>query len=315
MKVKVETEAPRPSLKLLSFHATPAQQPGDLAVTLGAKDDIPLDGKLTFVVQTKDLFPRDQTIEVATADGAVHTALSLASDTLILQDEHTAVANLDPLKAFGQSAFGKLQMRPIAGDGTPGEWTPLGVLVRTPEITAIHCTAPEATAPAAEAAPTTGSSAPPARTPATCTLDGSHLFLVQAFGASKDFTSPAEVPTGFYDSTFTVPTPTDGSTLYLKLRDDPSAVATVTLPTPLPKPAPPAPQAAPATAATTPAPAPIAANPTSPTSTAPAATPESSPTPAATTPQPATAPAAPSTPTATKTAVTAPTTATAAPPK
>ena len=183
-----------------------------MPVTLGARDDILLEGKLTFVVQTKDAFPRTQTIEVATADGSVHTTLSLATNNLVLQDEHTAVATLDPLKAFGQSAFGKLQIRPVAADGTPGNWTPLGVLVRAPQITAIHCTSADAP---------------------TCTVEGSNLFLVQSFGATKDFARPADVPTGFAENNFTVPTPADGATLYLKLRDDPSAVATVTLPTPL----------------------------------------------------------------------------------
>jgi hypothetical protein len=133
----------------------------------------------------------------------------------VLQDDHTAVATLDPSKAFGQSAFGKLQMRPVAADGTPGNWTPLGILVRAPQITAIHCS---------------GADAP------NCTVEGSNLFLVQSFGATKDFDNPTNVPTGFDENNFTVPTPADGATLYLKLRDDPSAVAAVTLPAPLQKP-------------------------------------------------------------------------------
>jgi len=184
------------------------------------------------------VFPRTQTVEVATADGSVHTSLSLASNNLILQDDHTAVATLDPLKAFGQSAFGKLAMRPVAADGTPGDWTALGTLVRAPNITAIHCTTPDAP---------------------TCTADGSNFFLVQSFGAAKDFAKPTDVPVGFSESNFTVPTPTDGATLYLKLRDDPSALATVTLPTPVQKPAvaaqapTPAPPATPAAAAPAPA--------------------------------------------------------------
>jgi hypothetical protein len=245
MQVKISTEAARPTLQLVSFQATPAQQSGSIPVTLGAKDDIPLNGRITFVVQTKDVFPRNQTVEVATLDGGVHTTLSLADNNLILQDAHTAVAMLDPLKAFGQSAFGTLQMRPVSADGTPGDWTPLGKLVRTPQITAIHCTTQDAP---------------------TCTVDGNNFFLVESFDAAQDFAKPMDVPTGFADSTFTVPTPTDGATLYLKLRDDPTAVAKVTLPTPLPKPAPvaatakvpaesaqdadtPAPTAAPATTA------------------------------------------------------------------
>ncbi len=230
MTVKVSTEAARPGLKLLSLKDTPSQKDGALPVILGAKDDIPLSGKLTFVVQTENVFPRTGTVEVATADGSVHTSLSLAANNLVLQDEHTAIATLDPLKAFGQSAFGKLQMRPVAEDGTPGDWTPLGTLVRTPGITAIHCTTADAP---------------------TCTVDGSNLFLVQTFGATKDFAKPTDVPTGFAENTFTVPTPADGTTLYLKLRDDPNAIATVTLAAPVQKPAP-----APAAAAQTPSPAP-----------------------------------------------------------
>ena len=217
MTVKISAQAQRPSLILLSFNDKPVQLNGALSVTLGAKDDLSLNGKLTFVVQTKDVFPRKQTIEVATVGGSVHTSLSLADNDLVLQDEHTAIATLDPLKAFGQSAFGKLQMRPVAEDGTPGDWTPLGTLVRTPQITAIQCTTVDAP---------------------TCTIDGSGLFLVRSFSAGKDFAKPTEVPTGFAESTFIVPTPADGTTLYLKLRDDPDAVAAITLPTPVQKPVP-----------------------------------------------------------------------------
>jgi hypothetical protein len=212
--VKVSAEAARPTLKLLSFKATQEPRDGAMPVTLGAKEDIALDGKLTFVVQTKEVFARTQTVEVATANGAVKTTLSLLSNTLVLQDDHTAVATLNPLKAFGESAFGKLAMRPVAQDGTAGDWTGLGVLVRTPTITAIHCTTSDSP---------------------TCTVDGSQLFLVQSFAAEKDFAKPTEVPTGFADSSIAVPTPADGATIYLKLRDDPNTFASVTLPTPIQK--------------------------------------------------------------------------------
>jgi hypothetical protein len=261
MTAKISAEAPRPSLKLLSFNDTSVPRNGAIPVTLGAKDDVPLNGKLTFVVQTKDLFPRMQTIEVATTGGSVHTSLSLAANNLVLQDEHTAIATLDPLKAFGQSAFGKLQMRPVAEDGTPGDWTPLGTLVRTPQITAVRCTTPDAP---------------------TCTIDGSDIFLVQSFSAEKDFAKPTEVPTGFAENTFNVPTPADGTTLYLKLRDDPGAVAAMTLPTPVQKAVPAAvptaqaPSSAPNSAPAVPAPKtpdPTPAPQDRPTTPAPAATP------------------------------------------
>ena len=249
MNAKISSQAARPSLKLVSMKSTPAEQPGALAVTLTNKSDIPLDGTLTFVVQTKDAFPRDETIEVSTANNAVHTKLSLADNTLVLQDANTAVAHLDPLKAFGQSAFGRLAIRPVQADGTTGEWTGLGTLVRTPKISAIHCT--DATAP-------------------TCTLNGDNLFLAQSFAAAKDFAKPTDVPTGFAESTFNVPTPTDGATLYLKLRDDPTDIATVTLPTPLHKSA----QAAKSEpTAVPPAPA-AAASPNAPSTTAAPANPQ-----------------------------------------
>ena len=219
MTTRISAQAARPGLNLLAFKATAVQQEGSLSVTLGAKDDIPLNGKLVFVVQTKDVFPRTQTIEVATADQSVHTSLSLAANNLVLQDQHTAVATLDPLKAFGQSAFGKLAMRPVTEDGTSGDWTALGTLVRTPQILAIHCGPGDAP---------------------TCTADGNNFYLIQSFCASKDFAKPVEVPTGFAESSLTVPAPVDGATLYLKLRDDPDAVAMIALPTPIQKPATPA---------------------------------------------------------------------------
>ena len=265
MPVKISAEAARPELKLLSFKATSVQKDGTLPVSFGAKDDILLEGKLTFVVQTKDAFPRTQTIEVATADGSVHTVLSLATNNLVLQDDHTAVATLDPLKAFGQSAFGKLQMRPVAADGTPGNWTPLGVLVRAPQITAIHCTTAEAP---------------------TCTIDGSNLFFVQSFDAAKDFAKPTDVPTGFAENNFAVPTPSDGATLYLKLRDDPSAVATVTLPTPVQKPT-----SSPSSTSQTATPAPEAPPAAQDTTTAPSSEPAPAPKPdTSSTPSPASGP-------------------------
>jgi hypothetical protein len=252
MKVKIATEAARPGLNLVSFKSMPTERDGDLPIALNGKEEIPLDGTLTFVVQTKDTFPRTQTIEVATADNSVHTTLSLASNNLVLQDEHTAVAKLSPLKELGKSAFGKLQMRPVAADGTAGNWTPLGTLVRTPRITAIHCA--------------TGA------TPA-CTAEGSDLFLVEAFAGGKDFAKPTEVPTGFAENKLTVPAPADGSTLYLKLRDDPNNIATLQLPASKPGSAAttaktaPAPAAAPSQAAGAPPPAPDQPAPTSPAAT------------------------------------------------
>jgi hypothetical protein len=213
LPVKVTAAAARPGLTLVSMNASPTDESGTLPVVLSGKDEIPLHGKLTFVVTTKDVFPRTQKIEVATANEGAKTTLSLADNNLVLQDDHTAVVTMNPLKAFGQSAFGPLAMRPVTADGTMGNWTRLGVLVRTPEISEIKCTTADA---------------------ATCAVDGKNLFLVQSFGAGKDFAKSADVPTGFAQDEFAVPTPADGATLYLKLRDDPGAAAIVKLPTPIP---------------------------------------------------------------------------------
>jgi len=113
---------------------------------------------------------------------------------------------------------------------------------------------------------------------------------VESFAADKDFAKPTEVPTGFAENTFTVPAPADGTTLYLKLRDDPDAVAAITLPTPIQKPLPAsvptaqAPSSAPnsAPAARDAAPAPNAPDPApdpqnQPTTPGPAETPSTAP--------------------------------------
>jgi hypothetical protein len=66
-------------------------------------------------------------------------------------------------------------------------------------------------------------------------VNGSKLYLVQSFGAAKDFAKSADVPTGFAQGELAVPMPADGATLYLKLRDDPGAIAMVKLPAPVAK--------------------------------------------------------------------------------
>ncbi|MBE7181480.1 MAG: hypothetical protein INR71_09780, partial [Terriglobus roseus] len=189
--VKVETQAARPTLKLLSVKSEAASQQGALPIALTGKDEIPLQGKLTLVLQSEKPFDRSQKIEVATVSGGVHTELSLADNTLMLQDEHTAIATLDPQKAFGNSAFGKLQMRPVSADGTTGDWSPLGTLVRVPQISSIQCAAPKSNPVESTAtSPAPASSSAPA---ATCTVQGSRLFLVQSFSDSKEFTKPVDV--------------------------------------------------------------------------------------------------------------------------
>ena len=250
MPIKVTLQSARPGLTLLSKTSMPEATDKAIAITLGDEKAIHVGDPMTFVVQSDKAFPRTEKIEVATVDGSVKTMLSLADSSLILQDEKTAIATITPLKAFGPSAFGPLQMRPVAEDGTTGEWTPLGILVRTPVLTNVACTTTD------------------------CTLTGSNFFLLSSVGTTADAASAKPVPTGFAAGTLTVPVTGDHSKLYLTLRDDPAAPATIAVPGAEPPPAPaattPATEAAPNTA---PAPAPPAATPV------PAPEPTSTPTP------------------------------------
>jgi hypothetical protein len=209
--VPVASEDSAATLRLLSLHSTIVPPPGELEVTLNSPQHIPLHSTLHFVVQSTGPFTRSQTIEVATADGALHTSLSLNSDSLILQDEHTAVGTVNLDKAFGESAFGELRLRAIPGDGTFGNWVTLGKLVRRPQITAVRCTDRE--------------------TP-TCMIEGRDLFLALAFSTSESFESEVPVPSGFDETTFAIPLrPSEhGTTLYVRLRDDPEAVAMIQVP-------------------------------------------------------------------------------------
>jgi hypothetical protein len=209
--VPVASEDPRATLKVLSFESTLATPKGEISVGLSSQQDIALHGILHFVVQSAGIFPRGQDIEISTADGAVHTNISLSSGDLLLQDDHTAVGTVDLDKTFGESAFGELRIRAIPDDGTVGNWVTLGKLIRRPHITAIHCTNFDVP---------------------TCMVEGSDLFLALAFSTTEDFASAVPVPTGFDGSNFAIPMKRygRGSTLYVRLRDDPEGVATIRIP-------------------------------------------------------------------------------------
>ena len=130
------------------------------------------------------------------------------SGGLVLQNPHTLLATLDPLKAFGTSAFGPLRLRPISPDGTTGDWLPLVTLVRLPTLKDLHCPS-DATLP--------------------CTISGSSLYLVDSIATDPTFSAPTTVPEGFVGDTLSLPRPPKTG-FYLKLRDDPSAANSVTLP-------------------------------------------------------------------------------------
>ena len=201
-------EAPRPKVTLVSKNIRPGAVPS--AISLGSQDELPLDGQISFLLKTEipNRFSRSEKIEVATVDESFSMMLNFSDGSLVLRDSENAVATLEPLKAFGPSAFGPLQFRPMDPDGSKGDWQALAVLVRLPVLKGIRC------------------SASPDK---PCQLSGTNLYLIDSVASDPQFTHTAPVPTGFLDATLNVPHPGE-SGLYLKLRDDPLAVSTATLP-------------------------------------------------------------------------------------
>jgi hypothetical protein len=211
LKVPVVVSSARPAITLLSKTATPA---ADQAIALTNPDDLPLSQMLTFTLKSLAPFPRNGQIEIETVDGTLRTVLTLApSGGLVLQDPHTVVATLDPLRSFGPSAFGPVHLRAlypaIAGGAAPtSDWLPLATLVRLPVLTQIDCPG-DATQP--------------------CTLSGASLYLIQSISTDPDFANPVAVPDGYVGSTLSVPGPLP-ATVYLRLRDDPATIDPAVIP-------------------------------------------------------------------------------------
>jgi len=243
----------RPKVQLLSKSVQPTDPGKDTHITLSDTNEVPLNSKLVFSIKavTPETFTPEQKIEVATENGAFHTTLSLADGSLTLQDSKTALATVDPAKSFGPSAFGPLRFRPVGPKDTAGEWQPLATLVRLPVLDGLQC----------------GRSSQP------CTLTGENLFLIDSVASDTNFTQGMQVPDGFAGNALQVPHPVGGS-LYVKLRDDPSAVNTVVVPRkPLPQQASTVQPGAAAVSAPAPdAPKPDAAAPAQPPAATPAAT-------------------------------------------
>ena len=217
LTLPVTVAAPRPSVTLLSKNIV---QSGNTPIHLADQDDLPVSQQLIFSLKSATPFPRTGKLEIASPDETLHTTLTVASGNLILQNPHTLLVTLDPLSAFGTSAFGPLRMRPIAPDGTTGDWLPLVTLVRLPTFKDLEC---------------------PADTTQPCTISGSSLYLVDSIATDSTFTTPTTVPEGFVGNTLSLPRPAKTG-FYLKLRDDPTAANSVTLPI-LPQPTLPNPKA------------------------------------------------------------------------
>jgi hypothetical protein len=241
LTLPVDVQAPRPSVTLINKRITHAS---DEPIHLADPDDLPANDQLTFSLRSETSFPRTGRIEIANADNSLHTTLDVPAGTLILQNHHTLVGTLNPLKAFGTSAFGPLRLRAVDPDGTAGDWIPLITLVRLPTLEDVHC---------------------PWEAAQPCTVTGSGLYLVDSVATDAAFTNPTDVPEGFIGTTLSLPRPSKAG-FYLKLRDDPAAANVVTIPVSIQRP--------PQSQKVTPKAVPPAAKPETPTPTpAPDATP------------------------------------------
>jgi hypothetical protein len=207
LDLQATVEAPRPKVTLISKNVQPGTP---TALRFGNQDELPQDARLSFFLRTvvPEKFSQGEKIEVAGADEAFQVLLSVADGRLVLQDAENVLATLEPLKSFGASAFGPLRFRPVAEDGTKGDWQPLVNLVRLPTLKEIRC---------------------PDSPDKQCKLSGTNLFLIDSVASDPQFTHASPVPMGFMEPTMSVPRP-NGTLLYLKLRDDPATVNTVVLP-------------------------------------------------------------------------------------
>ena len=211
LTLPVTVAPPRPSVTLLSKSIG---QSNGSPIHLADQEDLPVDQQLTFSLKSVTPFPRTGQLEITNADDTLRTTLSVANTNLVLQNPHTLLATLDPLKAFGTSAFGPLRLRPVSPDGTTGDWLPLVTLVRLPTFTDLHC---------------------PNDASLPCTVTGVSLYLVDSIATDSAFTAATVVPEGFIGTSLSLPRPAKTG-FFLRLRDDPAAVNTVTLPI-LPQPA------------------------------------------------------------------------------
>ena len=210
LDLKTFVNAPRPSAALIGKSVQPSALSSESNILLGDQNELPQDAKLTFSVRAKlpIVFGHDEAIEVATADESFSSALTIGNGGITLENSSVAVAKLNPSKAFGPSAFGPLRFRRVA-NGVMGDWHTLATIVRLPVLKELKC-------PAANDLP--------------CKLFGSELFLVESVSNEAQFGHPVQVPDGFTGYSLSVPHPTDGQ-LFVKLRDDPSAIHAVALAT------------------------------------------------------------------------------------
>jgi len=203
LELEATIGAPRPRVLLLAKSVQPPGSDSGSHIQLQNDDELPQRAVLIFSIraQSPAAFGLHEMLEIATADGAYSTTLSLANGGITLENRKVAIATLDPAQAFGPSAFGPLQFR-VVDDGVTGDWQRLATLVRLPKLRRLVC---------------------PATPELACKLSGSDLFLVDSISSDPGFEHSVQVPDGFPGYALPVPHPRHGR-LFVKLRDDPAII-------------------------------------------------------------------------------------------
>jgi hypothetical protein len=209
IRLPLMVEAARPAVTLIAKADVPPDRAprSSFSVKLSSQDDMPVSDALMFSLKSTQPFPRAGRIEIASPDDSLHTTLSVADSngSLILEGPATLLATLQPLKAFGPSAFGPIRLRAVAPDGSAGDWLPLVTLVRLPTLTGLSCpqAAPAVPAPPAKRSRAHRPDAPPANPDAANDAPASASSATSPDSASD--ASPSSVPPTAPDKTAATP--------------------------------------------------------------------------------------------------------------
>jgi hypothetical protein len=198
--VKVAVAPPRATATLLARSVEPLGPSPGIPVRIADPDALPADMRVRFSLRAPAgaSFAAGDTVEVAAGNGGAFARLPLH-----LQDAGVAIADFVPATALGQTGYGPARFR-LVKDGQPGEWQPLGLIVRLPTIRAVRCAAAES----------------------RCTVEGGSLYLLRSIapvGVPGDATT---VPDGFTGDTIQVSRSPAGR-WRLVLRDAPAVEASI----------------------------------------------------------------------------------------
>lgn len=198
-------QAPRPVVRVIGMNPrNPAS-----TILLQNRDAVPQDTQLNLTLQsvTPAAFQPDEKIQIRSDLQTKPVELAL-SHGLMLQDQQTVIASFIPAQLLGASTFGRLEFRVIDGRGVAGAWQTLPKVVRLPQLKEIRC---------------------PLDLSRSCTLTGDHLYLLSEISADPAMKHAIKIPGGFTGASVTIPRPS-GSTIFVKLRDDPDTADPVLLP-------------------------------------------------------------------------------------